>query len=67
MQDDVIKLRPPGVGIHFTRAAIADSITSESRACKPAVCSNQAVILDCLHLAGIDDRFKGYGRLLAEY
>jgi hypothetical protein len=21
VQDDVIKLRPPGVGIHFTRAA----------------------------------------------
>jgi len=30
VQDDVIRLRPPGVGIHFTRAAIADSITNES-------------------------------------
>jgi maleate isomerase len=27
VQDDVIRLQPPGVGIHFTRAAIADSIT----------------------------------------
>jgi maleate isomerase len=30
IQDDVMKLRPDGVGIHFTRAAIPDSITSES-------------------------------------
>ncbi len=30
VQDDVIRLRPPGVGIHFTRAAIPDSITNES-------------------------------------
>jgi len=32
VQDDVIKLQPAGVGIHFTRAAIPDSITSESLA-----------------------------------
>ena len=32
VQDDVIKLRPEGVGIHFTRAAIADSITNETLA-----------------------------------
>lgn len=32
VQDDVMRLRPEGVGIHFTRAAIADSITSESLA-----------------------------------
>ncbi|MCP4433835.1 MAG: arylmalonate decarboxylase [Gammaproteobacteria bacterium] len=32
IEDDVMKLRPQGVGIHFTRAAIADSITSESLA-----------------------------------
>jgi maleate isomerase len=32
VQDDVIRLRPPGVGIHFTRAAIPDSITNESLA-----------------------------------
>ena len=31
VQDDVMRLRPPGVGVHFTRAAIPDSITSESR------------------------------------
>jgi len=30
IQDDVMKLRPQGVGIHFTRAAIPDSITSQS-------------------------------------
>lgn len=39
----------------------------EARAGKPVVCSNQAMIWDCLRLAGIDDRFEGYGRLLAEY
>ena len=39
----------------------------ETRAGKPAICSNQAMIWDCLRLAGIDDRFDGYGRLLAEY
>ena len=118
VQDDVMRLRPPGVGVHFTRAAIADSITTESLAAqadlladcaatllpdgsldvvcyactsgslvigeervfaelnrgarpapagKPAICSNQAMIWDCLRLAGIDDRFEGYGRLLSEF
>lgn len=32
VQDDVIKIRPQGVGIHFARAAIPDSITPESLA-----------------------------------
>ncbi len=32
VQDDVMRLRPPGVGVHFTRAAIPDSITVESLA-----------------------------------
>jgi maleate isomerase len=39
----------------------------ETRAGKPAICSNQAMIWDCLRLAGIEDRFAGYGRLLADY
>jgi len=39
----------------------------ESRAGKPAICSNQAMIWDCLRLAGIEDRFEGYGRLLADH
>ena len=38
----------------------------ESRAGKPVICSNQAMIWDCLRLAGIDDRIEGYGRLLSE-
>ena len=39
----------------------------EARAGKPAICSNQAMIWDCLRLAGIEDRFEGFGRLLAEF
>ena len=39
----------------------------EARAGKPAICSNQAMIWDCLRLAGVEDRFEGYGRLLAEF
>lgn len=34
---------------------------------KPVICSNQAMIWDTLRLAGIDDRFSGYGQLLGEY
>ena len=36
----------------------------ETRAGKPVICSNQAMIWDCLRLAGIPDQFQGYGRLL---
>ncbi len=39
----------------------------ENRCGKPAICSNQAMIWDCLRLAGIEDRFEGYGRLLREF
>jgi len=39
----------------------------ETRSGKPAVCSNQAMAWGCLRLAGIEDRFAGYGRLLAEF
>ena len=38
----------------------------ERDAGKPAICSNQAMIWDTLRLAGIDDRFQGYGALLSE-
>src|SRR5262249_29202543 len=37
----------------------------ERRAGKPVIASNQAMIWDTLRLAGIDDRFEGYGRILA--
>ncbi len=30
VQDDVMKLRPEGVGVHFARAAIPDSITADT-------------------------------------
>ena len=39
----------------------------EERLGKPVVCSNQAMLWDCLRLAGIDDRLDGLGRLLKEH
>lgn len=36
----------------------------EQRVAKPVVASNQAMMWDCLRLAGIDDELKGFGRLL---
>ncbi len=39
----------------------------EARAGKPVICSNQAMIWDCLRLAGIEDRIEGYGRLFREF
>jgi maleate isomerase len=35
----------------------------EDAAGKPVVCSNQAMMWDCLRRAGIPDRIEGYGRL----
>jgi maleate isomerase len=32
VEEDVMRLTPPGVGVHFTRAAIPDSITAETLA-----------------------------------
>ena len=45
VQDDVFKLRPPGVGIHFTRAAIADSITNDSLAAQAELLADCAASL----------------------
>ncbi|MFQ5551490.1 MAG: arylmalonate decarboxylase [Gemmatimonadales bacterium] len=39
----------------------------EQRTKKPVVVSNQAMIWECLRLAGVDDRIDGYGRLLKEF
>jgi len=39
----------------------------EDRLGKPVVCSNQAMIWDCLRLAGVGDRLSGHGRLLARH
>ncbi len=36
----------------------------EKRVAKPVVASNQAMMWDCLRLAGIDDSLTGFGRLL---
>ena len=45
VQDDVMKLRPDGVGIHFTRAAIPDSITNESLAAQADLLADCAASL----------------------
>jgi maleate isomerase len=34
---------------------------------KPVVCSNQAMLWECLRLAGVNDRLDGMGRLLREH
>ena len=34
---------------------------------KPVICSNQAMLWDCLRLAGINDRLDGLGRLLRDH
>ncbi len=39
----------------------------ENKSGKPAICSNQAMIWDCLRLAGIDDQMTGYGQLFRKY
>ena len=39
----------------------------EQRVGKPVVTSNQALVWDVLRLAGIEDRFEGYGRLFRDH
>ncbi len=34
---------------------------------KPVICSNQAMLWDCLRMAGVHDRLEGLGRLLREH
>ena len=34
---------------------------------KPVICSNQAMLWDCLRQAGIKDRLPGLGRLLRDH
>lgn len=38
VQDDMVTLCPGGVGVHFARAAIPDSITSETLAAQGSRC-----------------------------
>lgn len=45
IQDEVMKLKPEGVGIHFTRAAIPDSITQQSLAAQADLLSECASTL----------------------
>ena len=45
IQDDVVRLRPDGVGVHFTRAAIPDSITSRTLAAQADLLADCAATL----------------------
>lgn len=45
IQDDVMKLRPDGVGVHFTRAYIPDSITSETLKAQESLLADAAATL----------------------
>ncbi len=42
IQDDVMRLRPDGVGMHFARAAIPDSITNETLAAQADLLADAA-------------------------
>ncbi len=39
----------------------------EQKLGKPVICSNQAMMWNCLRLAGVTDRMHGYGTLLRDY
>ncbi|MEL7256941.1 MAG: arylmalonate decarboxylase [Pseudomonadota bacterium] len=39
----------------------------EQKLGKPVICSNQAMLWDCMRLAGVDDKLPELGRLLREY
>ncbi|MEM7405163.1 MAG: arylmalonate decarboxylase [Pseudomonadota bacterium] len=45
VQDDVVKLCPPGVGVHFARAWIPDSITSQTLAAQAELLADCAATL----------------------
>ncbi|NOX72385.1 MAG: arylmalonate decarboxylase [Alphaproteobacteria bacterium] len=45
IEDDIFTLRPPGVGVHFTRAPIPDSITVETLAKQADELANAAATL----------------------
>ena len=58
--------RPDADAIFFSCGGIRtiDVVQAiEDAAGKPVVCSNQAMMWDCLRRAGIRDRVEGYGRL----
>ena len=39
----------------------------EQKLGKPVICSNQAMMWDCLRMAGVNDKIEGYGALLRNY
>jgi maleate isomerase len=45
IEDDMMRLRPEGVGMHFTRAAISDSITSETLAAQADLLAEAAAAI----------------------
>lgn len=71
LRDFALSLDQPDVDALFISCSALRSLDVideiERSAGKPAVCSNQAMIWDCLRLAGIEDRFGGFGELLRKY
>jgi len=45
--------------------SIVDAL--EQKLGKPVICSNQAMLWDCLRRAGVTDQMAGYGRLLSRF
>lgn len=71
IRDFAISIDRPNVDAVFMSCGALRSVDVveeiEERLGKPVIVSNQAMIWDCLRLAGIDDRITGYGRLLREF
>ena len=61
--------RPDAEAVFISCGASSLEIVDEleDKLGKPVICSNQAMLWDCLRRAGIADQFSGYGRLLHHY
>jgi len=62
--------RPDAEAVLLSCGALRSTeVVDEIEQClgKPVICSNQAMLWDCLRLAGVDDRLPRLGRLLREH
>jgi maleate isomerase len=71
IRDFAISVDRPDVDAVFVSCGALRSVDVveeiEGRLGKPVIVSNQAMMWDCLRLAGIDDAIAGHGRLLREF